>query len=371
MAIQHTNRLAPVPVQQQPPQQQPAQQAATTLARQPIEPNDLNEIMAFAQIALKSNYFGVRSVEEVAVRILYGRELGLSVIQSMMGLTMIQGRLTISAGTIAARVKQSGKYDYKMVRWDNQACELQFYENGKLIPNGRSIFTMQDARSAQLVKQGSAWEKYTKAMLFSRALTQGVRAFAPDIFLGPVYTPDEVAETDPIDIDLSTIENTGGEMIEEAELVEEAKPTPPPAAKRKPRPEPVAPVAPPIDPPFDMPADDVPQPIQPLKRVEPQVVQSQVKTTNAEHVQKIDAFFQQAEREFEKRGYVDMTAPGKTCMFIYKKLHEEGIVPGQANSYRTATRDIAAVDENWEPILAYLKAAAAAVEKDLADVPPA
>lgn len=158
-----------------------------------IIPRTIDEVVVLSKIAQESNNFGIRHPSEAAVRIMYGLELGLSPYQSLMGITVIQGKPTMAANTVAAMVKRSGRYNYKIVRWDATACELEFYEHGQMC--GSATFSIDDARRAGLIKGGGGWEKFPKAMLFARALTQGARAYCPDVFLGGIYTPDEIDDT--------------------------------------------------------------------------------------------------------------------------------------------------------------------------------
>lgn len=356
MATAHVNRLSPIV---------PAATNGTAITkRSSIEPESLDEIITFASIAMKSQYFGVRNIEEAAVRILYGREMGLTVMQSMMGISIIQGRPGMSAGTVAAKVKESGKYDYKVVKWDEKICELQFTEYGK--PVGKSVFTLEDAKRAGIFKAGGGWDKYPRAMLFARACTQGVRAYAPDIFLGPIYTPEELE--DGSDMDVQTLERQAEVYEPEIAQVAEVETT-----KKKVRPAPITIASviepePVIDVPFDDPEPD--GPIVPLVRTPAAPFRSQVQpSAKGELVAQIDKWLANAEIEFEKRGYPDMMAPGRTVQEIYLKLAAEQLVSGEANSYRPRVVEIAKIADNWEALREYLRAAGKAVEADLLGPP--
>jgi hypothetical protein len=64
---------------------------------------------------------------------------------------------------------------------------------------GVSSFTMEDAKRAGL-SGGDNWKKYPRNMLFARAMSNGAKWYCPDVFGGPVYTPDELeprAKFDP------------------------------------------------------------------------------------------------------------------------------------------------------------------------------
>ena len=57
---------------------------------------------------------------------------------------------------------------------------------------GDEVFTIEMAERAGLTKSPT-WRSYPEAMLFSRALTAGMRTHCPDALGGnPAYTPDEL-----------------------------------------------------------------------------------------------------------------------------------------------------------------------------------
>jgi len=87
---------------------------------------------------------------------------------------------------IAATVKGSGKYDYKVKLMDEKICSIDFYQGTEMI--GNSAFTIEDAKKA-LTKN---IDKFPKNMLFARAISNGVKWFCPDVFSGPVYVPEEM-----------------------------------------------------------------------------------------------------------------------------------------------------------------------------------
>jgi hypothetical protein len=53
---------------------------------------------------------------------------------------------------------------------------------------GVSKFTIEDAKKAGTKNL----DKYPANMLFARAMSNGVKWYTPDVFNGPVYTPDEI-----------------------------------------------------------------------------------------------------------------------------------------------------------------------------------
>jgi len=164
---------------------------------------DLDEALRIGEIVAKSRMFPeVTDQAKAVVAILAGRELGIPPMASLRNIHVIKGKVEIGASLLAAMIRQSGKYDYKVVKSEDDECILLWSENigGAWTIAGQSKFTMLDAKRAKLVKPDSNWEKFPRAMLFARALTEGQKKYCPDIGIGAVYAPGEVSEVDAIDI---------------------------------------------------------------------------------------------------------------------------------------------------------------------------
>ncbi len=148
----------------------------------------LQEIMSLGDIFVKSGMFpDLKSQAQAVVKILAGKELGLSPLQSLTDIYMVNGRVALQAKLIASLIKKSGKYDYHIDKLDEIECILSFFQNDKKI--GESIFTFKDAARAGLVNK-EVWKSYPKNMLFARAISNGARLFCADIVTA--YTPEEI-----------------------------------------------------------------------------------------------------------------------------------------------------------------------------------
>ncbi len=161
------------------------------------------EIMVLGGVLQKSGYFkDVRDQAQAVTKILFGRELGFSPIISMGGIHIIEGKLALSSNLMATLIKRSGKYDYRVKTWTVTECVLSFRERdivaatmGPWEDVGESSFTMDDAKAAGVLRAGGSWSKYPKAMLFARALSQGLRTYCPDVSAAPIYNPEEMGAT--------------------------------------------------------------------------------------------------------------------------------------------------------------------------------
>jgi hypothetical protein len=147
------------------------------------------EIMTIAKSFADSGMFpDCKSMAQAAVKIQAGREFGIQPFAAMSGIHIIQGKPTIGAGLMAARVKGFGKYDYKVIEHNDKVCSIEYFQGKESI--GVSTFTIEDARKAGTKNL----DKFPKNMLFARAMSNGVKWFTPDIYEMPVYVPEEMAQ---------------------------------------------------------------------------------------------------------------------------------------------------------------------------------
>ena len=146
------------------------------------------EIMTIAKSFADSGMFpDCKSMAQAAVKIQAGREFGIQPFAAMSGIHIIQGKPTIGAGLMAARVKGFGKYDYKVIEHNDKVCSIEYFQGKESI--GVSTFTIEDARKAGTKNL----DKFPKNMMFARAMSNGVKWFTPDIYEMPVYVPEEMA----------------------------------------------------------------------------------------------------------------------------------------------------------------------------------
>jgi hypothetical protein len=164
----------------------------------------LEDAFRIGDVVAKSKLFPeVTDQARAVVAILAGRELGIPPMASLRNIHVIKGKVELSSGLLAAMIQKSEKYSYKVLQSTDDLCDLEWFEFGQSV--GRSHFTIADARRAKLIKPESNWEKFPRAMLFARALTEGQKKYCPEIGIGPVYAPGEIAETDVIDITPQTV----------------------------------------------------------------------------------------------------------------------------------------------------------------------
>jgi hypothetical protein len=181
---------------------------------------DVSELRSVADLLVKSGFFDSKGsveqqVAQLATKILAGRELGYGPYASVQGIHVIQGKPTVSGNLMAAAVKSSGKYDYRVRQMDDKACKIEFFqrEGGKLESIGFSEFTAADAQKAGTQNMA----KFARNMLFNRAISNGVRWYCPDVFGTAVYSPEELGasingEGDYIETTVRVVDEHTGEL---------------------------------------------------------------------------------------------------------------------------------------------------------------
>ena len=173
------------------------------------------EALSIGKAFAESGMFpDIKSAAQAIVKIQAGQEIGIPPFAAMSGIHIIQGKPTIGAGVMASCVKGSGKYDYRVVESTEQVCSIDFFQGKEKI--GNSTFTIADAKKAGTKNL----DKFPKNMLFARAMSNGVKWFTPDVFAGPVYTPEEFDVQPTVTADAEAVEVTTVEdalhMINEA-----------------------------------------------------------------------------------------------------------------------------------------------------------
>lgn len=158
----------------------------------------LEDMRALSRVFILSGLFRDQNKnditeEQAIVKIMAGRELGMEPFTAMQCIDIVLGKISVKPIAIAARIKQSGKYDYKVVKQTDEICTIDFFQNGAKI--GESIFTIQDAARMGLSGKDN-WRKQPAVMLYNRAMSKGARQACPDAFFGvPVYTREELTDS--------------------------------------------------------------------------------------------------------------------------------------------------------------------------------
>lgn len=155
----------------------------------------LKEPMALGEVFAESGMFpDIKTQAQAVVKIMAGKELGLSAFESMASIYIVNGKLALTSKAMASLIKRSKKYDYTVDSLSETECSISFYDTSTPDhrPLGISTFTFKDAAKAGLVNK-DVWKNYPKNMLFARTLSNGARFYCPDAICG-YYAEEELQD---------------------------------------------------------------------------------------------------------------------------------------------------------------------------------
>ena len=153
----------------------------------------LTEMQSMADAIAKSGLFGMKDSNSVLALMAVAQAEGLHPATAARDFHIIQGRPALKADAMLARFQNAGG----KVEWteytDNRVTGVFTH------PNGGSLavtWTLEQATKIGLNKPGSGWQKFPRAMLRSRCISEGIRSVFPGSVTG-FYSPEEVADFEP------------------------------------------------------------------------------------------------------------------------------------------------------------------------------
>jgi hypothetical protein len=94
----------------------------------------ISDMMRLAEAFVASGDFrDLRNAHQALVRIQAGQELGVPPFASIRGIQIVQGQTVIRAHLIAAMVRKSGIYDYRVAELTGTSCSIEFSSRGTVI----------------------------------------------------------------------------------------------------------------------------------------------------------------------------------------------------------------------------------------------
>jgi len=152
-----------------------------------------SEMDQMAGAIAQSGLFGMKDKNSVLALMAVAQAEGLHPATAARDFHIIQGRPALKADAMLARFQNAGgKVDWE-VYTDEKVTGLFSH------PNGGSLsvtWTIEQATKIGLVKPGSGWQKFPRAMLRSRCISEGIRSVFPGSVTG-FYSPEEVADFEP------------------------------------------------------------------------------------------------------------------------------------------------------------------------------
>ena len=161
-----------------------------------------NEMDQMAGAIAASGLFGMKDKNSVLALMAVAQAEGLHPATAARDFHIIQGRPALKADAMLARFQNAGGKVEWEVYTDEKVTGIFSH------PNGGSLavtWTIEQAQRIGLVKPGSGWQKFPRAMLRSRCISEGIRSVFPGSVTG-FYSPEEVQDFEPSPKDLGKVE---------------------------------------------------------------------------------------------------------------------------------------------------------------------
>lgn len=150
-----------------------------------------------ATLAADSGLYGsgAKTKAQLLMKLIYGRDLGISLSATLSGIDIYDGKMELSANLIAALLEAHPHYAYAILESTNERCELEFFKDERSL--GTAKFDQADATTAGLADT-EYYCQYPSDMFFARAMTRGARRHCPGLGRGvPIYSSGELAKRTP------------------------------------------------------------------------------------------------------------------------------------------------------------------------------
>jgi hypothetical protein len=151
------------------------------------------DMSQMAEAIAKSGLFGMKDTNSVLALMAVAQAEGMHPATAARDFHIIQGRPALKADAMLARFQNAGgKVDWKDYT-DEKVTGIFSHPNGGELS---VTWTIEQATKIGLVKPGSGWQKFPRAMLRSRCISEGIRSVFPGSVQG-FYSVEEVSDFEP------------------------------------------------------------------------------------------------------------------------------------------------------------------------------
>lgn len=162
-----------------------------------VELRDVDAMFRFARCYLQSRLAPAAFKNEQQLVICWAKaaELGLTPLQAIDGMTIINNRVGIMGDLALAMCEASGLLQQKSVEYLGEGEELECKITLKRKGRKAEIysFSVREAKAAGIYERSAVWRSYPKRMCYYRALGFGLRDEFADVLKG-IKTVEELQD---------------------------------------------------------------------------------------------------------------------------------------------------------------------------------
>lgn len=204
-----------------------------------LVPQSLDELWRFSVLLHKSGMMpkGLDSVEAVAAAVQMGLEVGLTPMQAVQSIAVINGRPSIWGDAALGLVRASGMLeDFEETPIEDKGEIVGFRCRAKRAGQDAPIervFTLTDAKRANLMDKPGPWKQYPQRMLQMRARSWALRDGFSDVLRGLRLSEEQVdvIPTEAIVVATETLKPGRHKLPKPKALSEKTSETPAPFAE--------------------------------------------------------------------------------------------------------------------------------------------
>lgn len=175
------------------------------------------QIERMANAVAKSGLFAVKSPEAAVSLMLIAQAEGIHPAQAMMDYDVIQGKPALKASAMLARFQRAGG----TVEW-LEATDKTVSGKFTHAAGGSVTVTWDDARVKQAgLDTKDMHKKFPLQMKRARCISEGVRAVCPGVTPLNMYTPEETADMDEINVSSQSTASQRVDAMDGAPLLSE------------------------------------------------------------------------------------------------------------------------------------------------------
>lgn len=174
-----------------------AKKALIPVGPRGVELRDVDAMFRFARCYLQSRLAPPAFKNEQQLVICWAKaaELGLTPLQAIEGMTIINNRVGIMGDLALAMCEASGLLQQKTVEYvgegDELECKVTLKRKGRKAET--YSFSVKEAKQAQIYERSAVWKSYPKRMCYYRALGFGLRDEFADVLKG-IKTVEELQD---------------------------------------------------------------------------------------------------------------------------------------------------------------------------------
>jgi len=164
-----------------------------------FEFRDIDGMLRAANCYLQSGFAPshIRKAQQLIVLWAQAAEMGVGPMTAINKMSVIGNKAGPMTELALALVEQRGLLeDTPRVEYsgegDDSKCTVTVQRKGRKSSQSWS-FSMKDAKTANLIKPGSAWITYPEDMLYARAMGRALHRVFPDVMAG-MYTAEELSD---------------------------------------------------------------------------------------------------------------------------------------------------------------------------------